>query len=237
MAGQGSDDVTRARRAVAEAAVAMVEDGMRLGLGTGSTAALFVDALGARVAEGLTVTGVPTSAATAEQAGRLGIPLASLDDLAPLDVTFDGADEIDGALGLIKGGGGALLREKLVASASRRLVVLGDWNKRVETLGRFALPVEIVRFGAGTTEAAIRGVLDAQGLSGAVVRRTRDGAAFVTDEGHEIVDLHLGRISEPAWLADALVAVPGVVETGLFLGLASTALIGRPDGTVETLGR
>jgi ribose 5-phosphate isomerase A len=227
--------VAVARRAAAEAAVAMVEDGMTLGLGTGSTAGMFVEALGRRVGEGLSVVGVATSLATAAQAGALGVPLATLDDVGALDLTVDGADEVDGRLRLIKGGGGALLCEKIVAAASDRMVVVADWRKRVDALGRFPLPVEIVRFGAGATERSIRRTLGEHGLSGEIRRRRDARGVFVTDEGHEIADLHLGAIPDPAALEAALARLPGVVESGLFTDLADTVLIGREDGSVETL--
>lgn len=227
------------KQAAAAAAAAMVEDGMVLGLGTGSTAAVFVDLLARRIAaEGIGVIGVPTSVTTAGQAGSLGIPLTTLDAVDQLDMTVDGTDEVDGRLDLIKGGGGALLCEKIVAAASARMVVIADASKHVETLGRFPLPVEIVRFGAAATERRIAACLEGQDVgSRAMVRRRTQGGVFVTDEGHEIVDLHLERIGDAPALNTALAQVPGVVETGLFIGLAATVLIGHDDGRVERLDR
>lgn len=236
--GTSVTDVAAARRAAAEAAVALVENGMTLGLGTGGTAAVFVDALARRVREeGLSVVGVATSLATAAQAGGLGIPLSTLDAVGTLDLTVDGADEVDDRLRLIKGGGGALLCEKIVAAASDRMAVVVDWKKRVDTLGRFPLPVEIVRFGAEASERAIRACLDGHGLSGEILRRRGETGAFITDEGHEIVDLHLGAIPDPTALEADLARLPGVVETGLFVDLAERVFVGREDGTVETLAR
>lgn len=223
--------------AAARAALELVEDGMLLGLGTGSTAAEFVTLLGQRVKAGLRVVGVPTSVATAAQAGSLGIPLSTLDAVGALDLTVDGTDEIDPQMRLIKGGGGALLREKIVAAASERMVVIADASKKVAALGAFPLPIEIVRFGAEATIARV-----AECLAGAeverreIVPRRGSGGLFITDEGNQILDLHLGRIGNPACLDKALNAVPGVVETGIFSGIASLALIGHPDGTVERIG-
>ncbi|MEM7499951.1 MAG: ribose-5-phosphate isomerase RpiA [Pseudomonadota bacterium] len=227
------------KRAAAAEALSLVEDGMTLGLGTGSTAAIFVDLLAARMkAENLRLLCVPTSLATAAQAGSLDIPLTTLDDVAALDLTVDGADEADGRLDLIKGGGGAHLREKIVAAASRRMVVIADDTKRVATLGAFPLPVEIVRFGAGATIAAIEAALASADVdSRRVTRRQGPGGRFITDEGHEIVDLHLERIGDAPALAAALLAVPGVVETGLFIGMAERLILGRADGGCETVAR
>ncbi|MEM6357884.1 MAG: ribose-5-phosphate isomerase RpiA [Pseudomonadota bacterium] len=227
------------KRAAAAAALALVEDGMTLGLGTGSTAAIFVDLLAERMkAETLRLLCVPTSLATAAQAGALDIPLTTLDDVAELDLTVDGADEADRALTLIKGGGGALLREKIVAGASRRMVVIADDTKLVPTLGAYPLPVEIVRFGAAATIAGIEAVLEAADVDGRELSH-RQGASgrYITDEGHEIVDLHLGRIGDGAALSQALLAVPGVVETGLFIGMAERLILGRADGGAETVTR
>lgn len=222
------------KRAAAERAVDLVEAGMRLGLGTGSTAALFVEALGRRVAAGLDVLAVPTSEATRLQAERLGIRLATLDEEPELDLTIDGADEIDPDLNLIKGGGGALLREKLVASASRRMVVIADDTKRVAQLGRFPLPVEIVAFGRETTLRRISAALTERYAAPKLhVRQGPDGRPFQTDGGHLIVDLELGSIASPPELASALKGILGVVEHGLFVGLASLALIGHAGGVRE----
>src|SRR5215218_9039053 len=209
------------KRAAAERAAALVTDGMRLGLGTGSTAALFVAALGERVRGGLSVVGVPTSESTRAQAEREGIPLTTLDHTPELDLTVDGADELDDRLRLIKGGGGALLREKIVAAASRPMVVIADGSKRVERLGRFPLPIEVVPFGLEATRRAVAAAIGRAGCGGSLSLRTAaNGGPFVTDGGHVLLDADLGRIDEPEELASALAAVPGVVEHGLFLGLA-----------------
>lgn len=219
------------KRAAAARAMDFVRPGMRLGLGTGSTAKHFVEVLGERVRDGLDVIAVPTSEATREQAERCGIRLTTLDEMPALDLTVDGADEIGPDLALIKGGGGALLREKIVASASARMIVIADESKYVGHLGTFPLPVEIAPFGAGATQAALQKAIAACGLSGALnLRRAKEGHAFVTDGGHWIIDAALGRIDRPAELADALVAVPGIMEHGLFINLAQLAIIGGPDG-------
>ncbi len=225
-----------AKRAAAARALDLVEDGMRLGLGTGSTAAWFVRLLAERVAGGLRVTGAPTSASTARLAGALGVPLAAPEVLGRLDLTVDGADEIDPDLNLIKGGGAALLGEKIVAAASDRLVILADPAKRVDRLGAFPLPVEVVRFGWPVTQAAVVTMLERADVAGrrAAVRMA-DGGPLVTDEGHHILDLHLGRIDDPKALAAALNAIPGVVEHGLCRGMAERARVGHPDGRVEEM--
>lgn len=215
-------------------AIEAVEDGMRLGLGTGSTAKHFVALLGDRVRAGLTVICVPTSEATHAQALAEGIPLTTLDETPELDLTVDGADELDASLRLIKGGGGALLREKIVAAASARMIVIADTSKQVETLGRFPLPIEVNPFGLEATRRAITHVLESAGLPTTLRLRTAaNGAAFVTDGGHYILDAELGAISAPEELARALVAVPGVVEHGLFIGLATGAILAGDDGLVE----
>ena len=222
------------KRAAAERAAELVTNGMKLGLGSGSTAVHFVAALGERVRGGLKVTGVPTSEATREQAQREGIPLTTLDDTPELDLTVDGADEVDDDLRLIKGGGGALLREKIVASASRRMIVVADGSKRVAKLGRFPLPIEVVPFGLTAIEQAIARLLDSLGTGGdLVLRRAADGAPYVTDGGHFILDAHLGRIDKPNVLASTLNNIPGVVEHGLFLGLATGAILATGEGLVE----
>jgi ribose 5-phosphate isomerase A len=230
-----SDDL---KRAAAERAVALVEDGMRVGLGTGSTAAHFVALLGARVRGGLKVVGVPTSEATRAQAERERVPLTSLDETPELDLTVDGADELDAELRLIKGGGAALLREKIVAAASRRMIVIADGSKRVDALGRSPLPIEVVPFGLGATRRAVAGVLARCGIAGDLrLRMTPAGEPVVTDEGHFIFDAHCGRIDAPETLACGLNAVPGVVEHGLFLGLATGALVATAERGVLALGR
>jgi ribose 5-phosphate isomerase A len=219
------------KRQAAARALEHVRDGMKLGLGTGSTARHFVELLGERVRAGLNVIGVPTSEATRVDALRCGIPLATLDDIDRLDLTVDGADEIDPALNVIKGGGGALLREKIVATASDRMIVIADDTKWVEVLGRFPLPIEVIPFGLAATQRAISKAFAEGGVSGQmVVRKGRDGHVFVTDGGHWIVDAHLGRIADAPRLAGLLTSIPGVVEHGLFIGLASTAMLAGSQG-------
>ncbi|MEQ1615001.1 MAG: ribose-5-phosphate isomerase RpiA [Hyphomicrobiaceae bacterium] len=215
----------------AERALAFVEPGMKVGLGTGSTAAKFVDLLGARVKAGLDVICVPTSDVTQKQAESLGIRLTTLDDEPFLDLVVDGADEIDHRLRLIKGGGGALLREKIVATASDRMIVIADYTKKVEMLGKFPLPVEIVRFGFRASAKMVEMMASDVGCTGDIKLRTiADGKPFVTDGGNYILDLHLQRIAEPDVLAESIRLIPGVVEHGLFLGLADAAIIAGPDG-------
>lgn len=228
-----------AKDAAACAAVALVEDGMRLGLGTGSTAVFMVHRLAERIrAEGLRLRCAATSRATCELAGQLGIQIEELDAIGWLDLTLDGADEIDPDLNLIKGGGGAHLREKIIAAASDRMVVIADPTKVVEQLGAFHLPVEVLGFGVEATRIHIQRLLDAMDLSQRpMLVRQRDGAAFRTDEGNLILDLSLECIPDPAALARGLNAVPGVVEHGLFLNMCQLVLIGSPDGSVIELTR
>ena len=224
------------KRAAAARALDFVKPGMRLGLGTGSTAAAFVALLGQRVADGLDIVAVPTSERTAAQAQGLGIRLATLDEMPALDLTIDGADEFDASLRLIKGGGGALLREKITATASRRMIVIADASKQVETLGRFPLPVEVNRFGLEVTRLAILREAAACGCDGTLtLRRTTDGTDYVTDGGHLIFDCHFARIAAPERLAARLDAIPGVVEHGLFIGIAQAVIRAGPDG-VTILG-
>jgi ribose 5-phosphate isomerase A len=219
------------KRQAAARALEHVRDGMKLGLGTGSTAKHFVELLGERVRAGLNIIGVPTSETTRADAARCGIPLTTLDDIDRLDLTVDGADEIDPALNVIKGGGGALLREKIVAAASDRMIVIADDSKWVEVLGRFPLPIEVIPFGLAATQRAMGRVFAESGGSGQmVVRKGRDGHVFVTDGGHWIVDAHLERINDAPCLARLLDAIPGVVEHGLFIGLASTAMLAGSQG-------
>jgi ribose 5-phosphate isomerase A len=230
------------KRAAAARALEFVEDGMKLGLGTGSTAKWFVDLLARRIkAEGLQITGVPTSSRTEAQARALGIPLATLDQAGWLDLTIDGADEFDADLNLIKGGGGALLQEKIVASASTRMVVITDPSKEVAALGAFPLPVELVRFGSGTTMRLVAELLERHDVGGRDMQmrpKTPGGAdgPYITDEGHYIIDLALGRIGDPARLNIELNTIPGVVETGLFCGIASAIVVGKTDGTARVIG-
>jgi ribose 5-phosphate isomerase A len=224
-------DVEAQKRAAAARAVEFVRPGMRLGLGTGSTAKHFVDFLAERVRGGLDVVAVPTSEATRAQAERLGIPLTTLDQTPELDLTIDGADEIAPDLTLIKGGGGALLREKIVAAASAKMLVIADQSKWVAMLGRFPLPIEIAPFGAAATRHAVKAVTAAAGCPGAAsIRKAPNGHAFVTDGGHWLLDAQLQRIADPKTLAARLSAVPGVMEHGLFIGLARTAIVAGPDG-------
>jgi ribose 5-phosphate isomerase A len=219
------------KRQAAARALEHVREGMKLGLGTGSTAKHFVELLGERVHAGLKVIGVPTSEATRADAERCGIPLATLDDIDRLDLTVDGADEIDAALDVIKGGGGALLREKIVAAASDRMIVIADESKWVARLGRFPLPVEVIPFGLTATRRAIELAFEKSGVSGQmVVRKGPDGHAFVTDGGHWIIDAHLGQIPDAARLAGYLSPIPGVVEHGLFTGLVTAAILAGPQG-------
>jgi len=230
-------DQNALKKAVAAKALEYVTDGMKLGLGSGSTAEIFVELLALKVREGLKLTCVPTSERTAALARKLGITLTALDDLAPLDLTVDGADESDRDLNLIKGGGGMLLREKLVAAASRRMVVIADESKLVARLGKFALPVEVVAFGHKSTAQRLAATLDALGYSRvAITLRTRDGETFKTDSGNVIYDCALGSIASAPKLAAALDGVTGVVEHGLFVGLATTLLIAGP-GDIEVIDR
>jgi ribose 5-phosphate isomerase A len=222
-------DQTEMKRVAAAKAVEFVHDGMKLGLGTGSTAEIFLELLAARVRGGLNVIGTPTSERTAEKARSLGIPLANLDDLAPLDLTIDGADEADRKLNLIKGAGGALLREKIVAASSARMIVIADRTKLVPRLGRFPLSIEILEFGQKMTA---RRVVDGLATLGyrdvAVTLRSRDGLTFVSDSGNLIYDCALGAITSPPKLAALLAAIPGVVEHGLFIGMATTLIVAHP---------
>jgi ribose 5-phosphate isomerase A len=224
-------DVEGQKRAAAARALELVRPGMRLGLGTGSTAKHFVELLADRVRAGVDVIAVPTSEATRTQAERLGIPLTTLDETPQLDLTVDGADEIAPDLTLIKGGGGALLREKIVACASARMIVIADQSKWVPTLGRFPLPIEVVPFGLAATLRNIEAGAAAVGCAGNMrLRRRADGHAFVTDGGHWIVDAAFERIPDPKSLANRLDATTGVVEHGLFIELAHTAVVAGPNG-------
>ncbi len=217
--------------AAAERALTFVEPGMRLGLGTGSTTAKFVDALGRKVAAGLDVLCVATSEVTQMQAEKLGIRMSTLDETPFLDLTVDGADELDGELRLVKGGGGALLREKIVATASGRMIVIADASKKVETLGAFPLPLEVVTFGLTATRNMISALAADVGCEGEIkVRMQADGSPFRTDSGNLILDCHFGQIEDPEELDEALKLVPGVIENGLFIGIADLAIIAAPDG-------
>ena len=227
-----------AKRAAGVAAIdCYVRTGMKLGLGSGSTSHWMVRTLGERVRAGLDVVGVPTSTGTAEVALEAGVPLGDLDDLGELDLTLDGADEIDRQLRMIKGGGACLLWEKIVATASKRMVALVDDKKVVEGLGAFPLPVEVVRFGWTATRRLMERLLAAHGLERAeVVIRGGPTTPLLTDSGNVILDCRLGAIADPDGLMVGLNGIPGVVENGLFCGVADKALVGYPDGTARELG-
>ena len=223
------------KRQAAAMALTQVRSGMRLGLGTGSTARHFVELLGAKVAGGFDCICVPTSVATAQQAVALGITLSDLETLDRLDLTVDGADELDQQLNLIKGGGGALLREKIVAGASDAMIVIADASKLVETLGKYPLPIEVNRFGLGATQRAVADVMVRHGAEGKLrVREAAAGGTFFTDGGHIILDASFGRISRPEALSRDLLDIAGVVQHGLFLKMCKTAYVATPDG-VRTL--
>ena len=228
--------IDKAKFVAAKRATDFVEDGMRVGLGTGSTAAWLVRCLGEMVRdEGLRIKGVPTSTRTADLARDVGIEIISLDEAKWLDVTIDGADEFDGDLNLIKGGGGALLQEKIVATASDQMVVIADAGKEVETLGAFPLPIEVIPFGWQTTQALVEETLISMDVLGRNSGLRMNGEApFVTDEGNYILDLHLGRIGNPRQMALVLNQMPGVVENGLFIDICDTVVVGYGDGRVET---
>lgn len=225
------------KRAAAAKALEHVVDGMKLGLGTGSTAEAFLDLLAPRVRGGIKVIGVATSERTAQKARALGIPLAGLDELSPLDLTIDGTDEADRNLDLIKGGGGALLKEKIVAASSKRVVIIADESKLVARLGNFPLPVEVVEFGhASTAQRLARALADAGYPKVVPALRRKDSEPFRTDSGNLIFDCALGAITNAPKLAALLSSVPGVVEHGLFIGLATTLVIAHP-GEVERIER
>ncbi|ROU00135.1 ribose-5-phosphate isomerase RpiA [Histidinibacterium lentulum] len=226
--------IDKAKFAAAKRAAEFVEDGMRVGLGTGSTAAWLVRCLGELVREdGLRITGVPTSSRTAQLARDAGITVVSLDEARWLDMTIDGADEFDGRLNLIKGGGGALLQEKIVATASDQMIVIADISKQVETLGAFPLPVEVIPFGWQTTKVLVEETLIGLDVLGREcgVRMAGD-APYVTDEGNYILDLHLHRIGNARQLSLVLNQIPGVVENGLFIDICDILVIGQADGRV-----
>lgn len=224
------------KRKAAERAADLARSGMRLGLGTGSTAAHFVDCIGERARDGLDVTCVPTSERTRVQAQGWNLRLSTLDETPELDLTVDGADEFDSALRLIKGGGGALLREKIVAAASKRMVVITDASKHVARLGKFKLPVEVDRFGLAATRRHVEEAARACGCAGPVVlRKVDDVHDYLTDGGHSIFDCDFRAIPDPDALAVALNAIPGVVEHGLFIGLASAVIVADPTG-IRVLG-
>ncbi len=216
------------KAAAARASLRFVRDGMTLGLGTGSTAAHVVRFLGEQVRAGLKIRGIPTSVHTGELAASLGIPLTTLDECQEIDVDIDGADEFDPQLNLIKGGGGALLREKIIASASRQVVIIADSSKQVAVLGKFPLPVEVIPFAQPLMAKRIAAL-------GATVKVRKDakGNTFITDEGHHILDCSFGRIPDPPALARKLSDMPGVVEHGLFIGLARVVLCAKGENVTE----
>lgn len=228
-------DARQLKIEAARVALEHVEDGMRLGIGTGSTAEEFVRLLAVKVQEGLSIIGVPTSERTAALCRELGVPLSTLEETPELDLTIDGADEIDPQLGLIKGGGGALLREKIVAAASEKMLVIADASKLIDTLGKFPLPIEVNEFGLGATKIAIAKAAAKLGLEGPLEIRMTNGKPFVTDGGHLIIDASFGRIPDTRALSDALHAIPGVVEHGLFLGLADAAIVAEAGRGVRTV--
>ncbi|CUH65667.1 Ribose-5-phosphate isomerase A [Thalassovita gelatinovora] len=227
--------IDKAKFVAAKKSVEFVEDGMRVGLGTGSTAAWMVRCLGELVREdGLKIRGVPTSTRTAALAREVGIEVISLDEARWLDLTIDGADEFDGEFNLIKGGGGALLQEKIVATASDRMIVISDVSKEVENLGAFPLPVEVIPFGWQTSKALVEEMLDSMDVLGqSSTLRMNGDSPFFTDEGNHIIDLHLTRIGNPRQLAMVLNQIPGVVENGLFIDICDTVIVGFGDGRVQ----
>ena len=216
------------KRKTGEFVVDMVQQDMVVGIGTGSTAYWFIEALGKRVAAGLKCIGIPTSNESKNLAHERGIPVAELNDASSIDLTIDGADEIDPQLRLIKGGGGALLQEKMVAAASKQLVIIADYSKWVKHLGKFPLPVEVIPFGWKQVQQKIRHMYNIE-----VQPRMKQGKIFTTDHGHYILDCHFGNIHEPEQMNVSLHKIPVVVETGLFIQLAQTAIIGMPDGSIS----
>jgi ribose 5-phosphate isomerase A len=230
-------DPATLKRAAALRALEFVKDGMKLGLGTGSTAEAFLEVLAPRVRGGLSVLCAATSQRTADKARSLGIALAELDKLAPLDLTVDGTDEADRDLNLIKGAGGALLREKIVAASSRRMVVIADGSKLVERLGHFPLSVEVIEFGQLTTLGRIEHLISSLKYRNvSVTLRLKDGVAFRTDSNNVIYDCAFGAIVDAPKLAAALSQIPGVADHGLFIDIASTLVIARESG-VEIIER
>jgi ribose 5-phosphate isomerase A len=220
------------KEAAARASLRFVKDGQIVGLGTGSTAAYFIQLLGEAVKNGLRIRGIPTSDRSREQAASLGIPLTTLDEFQQIDVTVDGADEVDPQLRMIKGGGGALLREKIVASATRQLVIVVDATKRAAVLGRFPLPVEVIKF----AEALVAKKITALGAE-VELRRGADGKPFLTDENNHILDCRFGQIPDADGLARQLSDMPGIVEHGLFIGMANVVLVANGSEIVELQGR
>lgn len=220
------------KEAAARASLRFVKDGYVVGLGSGSTAAHFIQLLGEQVKNGLRIRGIPSSVRSGEQAASLGIPLTTLDECQQIDVTVDGADEVDPQLRLIKGGGGALLREKIVASATKQFVIVADATKRVLVLGRFPLPVEVIKF----AQALVAKKIEALGAD-VTLRLKADGKPYLTDENNHILDCRFGRIRDADGLAQRLSDMPGVVEHGLFIGMASVALVASENEVVELRAR
>lgn len=216
------------KKAAARASLQYVKDGQVVGLGTGSTAAYFIKLLGEKVKSGLHIKGIPTSVRSRDLAQSLDIPLTTLDECQEIDVTVDGADEVDPQLRLIKGGGGALLREKIVASATRTMVVVADASKQVQTLGKFPLPVEVIKF----AQVLVAKRIAAMGAQ-VELRLNPDKTPYVTDENNHILDCRFGEIRDPDGLAQQLSEMPGVVEHGLFIGMASVVLFARGSEIVE----
>lgn len=222
--------MTDLKAMVGKAAVDHVSPGMKLGIGTGSTAEAFIVALAEAVKGGLEVVGVPTSERSAALCNELGVPLTTLEETPSLDLTIDGADEIGPNMVLVKGGGGALLREKIVAMASSEMLVIADHSKMVDPIGAFPLPIEVLPFGLEATHRAVRAVADELGLSGEIKLRMNDSKPYLTDGQHFILDASFGRIVEPEALAMRLNAIPGVMEHGLFVGIATQALVADTEG-------
>ena len=216
------------KEAAARASLRFIQDGQVVGLGTGSTAAYFIKLLGEQVKQGMRIRGIPTSDRSRELAMSLGIPLTTLDECQEIAVTVDGADEVDPQLRLIKGGGGAMLREKIVASATKLMIVVADVSKRVERLGKFPLPVEVIQF----AQALIAKKISALGAH-VKLRTNPDGSPYVTDENNHVLDCRFGEIRDPDGLARQLSEMPGVVEHGLFIGMASVALLARGSEIIE----
>ncbi|RCL00108.1 MAG: ribose 5-phosphate isomerase A [Candidatus Tokpelaia sp. JSC189] len=228
-------DVRQLKIAAAKKALDYVNNGMRLGIGTGSTVEEFIRLLAARVVQGLEIIGIPTSERSMTLCHELAVPIATLDEMPEVDLTIDGADEIGPHLSLIKGGGGALLYEKIVAAASKKMLVIADESKVVETLGAFPLPIEVNIFGLEATGRAIKKVAAALDLSGKIKLRMKNNVSFVTDGGHFILDASFSHIPAPEILSRNLFTIPGIVEHGLFLRLASCAIIAGEDGNIRVI--
>jgi len=218
------------KRVAGEYAVGFVQPGFVTGIGTGSTVYYFIHALAEKVKQGLDITAVVTSRKSGELSKQLGITVTDLNDVDTIDITIDGADEVDRQLQLIKGGGGALLQEKMVAAASRKMIVIADGNKIADQLGRFPLPVEVIPYGWKQTQKHI-GKLGCR----KIILREKDGKPFITDHGHYILDCHFEKIEQASLLSQQLNSIPGVVENGLFIDMASAVIIGKEDGTTQTM--